>query len=67
MQPSSALHAWGIAERVDDYCATSFVYCQTAQAVPRLDIGEALADIGGRPYERPSRSEQRLGALMRRE
>ncbi|HJN91362.1 MAG TPA: glycoside hydrolase family 172 protein [Dehalococcoidia bacterium] len=67
MQPSSALHAWGIAERVDDYCATSFVYCETAQAVPRLDFHEALVDIERRPYEEPSRSEQRLGALMSRD
>jgi hypothetical protein len=43
--------AWGIAERVDDYCATSYVYCRYPQPVPRLDIATALADIGRRPYE----------------
>ncbi len=67
MQPSAAMHAWGIVERVDDYCATSYVYCQEPQAVPRLDIGQALADIERRPYEQPSESELRLGALMSRE
>ena len=50
--PSSpALLAWGIAERVDDYCATSYVYCQTPQPVPRLDLAAAVADISRRPYE----------------
>lgn len=37
---------FGICERVDDYCATAFVYCMAPQAVPRLDVGLALADIG---------------------
>jgi D-arabinan exo alpha-(1,3)/(1,5)-arabinofuranosidase (non-reducing end) len=44
--------AYGIAERVDDYCATSFVYCREPQAVPRVDVRAALADITRRPYER---------------
>ncbi|HEY5156011.1 MAG TPA: hypothetical protein VIJ47_14830 [Acidimicrobiales bacterium] len=26
-QPGGARRAWGIAERVDDYCATAYVYC----------------------------------------
>jgi hypothetical protein len=43
--------AWGIAERVDDYCATSYVYCRDPQPVPRVDVAAALADIGRRPYE----------------
>ena len=29
------LLAWGIAERVDDYCATAYVYCLEPQPVPR--------------------------------
>jgi D-arabinan exo alpha-(1,3)/(1,5)-arabinofuranosidase (non-reducing end) len=49
--PHPAVLAWGICERVDDYCATSYVYCREAQPVPRLDLGAALADIGRRPYE----------------
>ena len=43
--------AWGIAERVDDYCAVSYVYCTRPQAVPRLDLDAALADIERRPWE----------------
>ena len=43
--------AWGICERVDDYCATSYVYCQEVQPVPRLDLAAAVADIGRSPYE----------------
>jgi hypothetical protein len=43
--------AWGIAERVDDYCATAYVYCRWPQAVPRLDLAAALADLERRPWE----------------
>jgi hypothetical protein len=50
-EPSPHLLAWGIAERVDDYCATAFVYCRRPQPVPRLDVDAALADIERRPYE----------------
>jgi hypothetical protein len=42
---------FGICERVDDYCATAYVYCVEPQPVPRVDIDLALADIGLRPYE----------------
>jgi hypothetical protein len=49
--------AWGIAERVDDYCAVSFVYCTRPQAVPRLDLAAALADIERRPWESAHPSE----------
>ena len=45
--------ACGIAERVDDYCATAFVYCPEPQPVPRLDVAAALADIGRRDHEGP--------------
>jgi hypothetical protein len=48
---SPALLAWGIAERVDDYCATAFVYCTEPQAVPRVDPAVATADIGRFAYE----------------
>ena len=56
------LLAWGIAERVDDYCATAYLYCLEPQRVPRLDVRAALADIDRRPYERAGRDE-RLGEL----
>ena len=50
--------AWGIVERVDDYCATAYVYCTEPQPVPRLDLPAALADIERRDYESPSPTEQ---------
>ena len=45
--PNTALLAWGITERVDDYCATAYVYCRHPQPVPRLDVdgGAALSRI----------------------
>ena len=51
----------GIAERVDDYCSTAFVYCTEPQAVPRVDVAAAVADIERREYERPSGFERMLG------
>jgi hypothetical protein len=45
--------ARGIAERVDDYCATAFVYCREPQPVPRVDVALAVADIGRIAGERP--------------
>jgi hypothetical protein len=57
MNPSDAVLAMGIAERVDDYCAVAFVYCREPQPVPRLDVDAASADIQRRPYEqRPGRA-----------
>jgi hypothetical protein len=55
--------AWGIVERVDDYCATAFVYCETPQAVPRVDLAGALADIQRRSYEQPLLMERLLGVV----
>ena len=52
-----AVLAWGIAERVDDYCATAYVYCVEPQPVPRLDLDAALADIERRDYEIASPQE----------
>lgn len=51
--PRPGVIAQGIAERVDDYCATAYVYCLEPQPVTPLDIAVALADIGRRPYETP--------------
>jgi hypothetical protein len=42
---------FGIVERVDDVCATAFVYCTEPQPVGRLDVAGAIADVGRRPYE----------------
>jgi hypothetical protein len=59
--PRPGVLAHGIAERVDDYCATAYVYCRTPQAVPRLDLPAALADITRRPHEQPHALESLLG------
>lgn len=45
------LLAHGIVERVDDYCAVAFTVCATAQAVPRLNVADAIADIARKDYE----------------
>jgi hypothetical protein len=47
------LHASGIVERVDDYCATAFVYAERPQPVGRVDVPDAIADVERRPYEQP--------------
>jgi hypothetical protein len=49
--------AWGLAERVDDYCSTAYVYLTAPQAVPRLDVADAVADVNRLPFERPDRME----------
>ena len=59
--PAVAVH--GLSERVDDYCATAYVYCRDAQPVPRLDLASATADIERRPYEAKSQTEQMLGVV----
>jgi hypothetical protein len=51
------LLAGGIAERVDDYCATAYVYAQRPQAVPRVDPTLAVTDVQRRPWEQPSPME----------
>ena len=38
-------HAFGLYERSDDWCATSFVYCSSPQPVPRVDVSVATADV----------------------
>lgn len=54
---------WGICERVDDFCATAFVYCTRPQPVPRVDVAGAVADIGRREHERAHPMEG-MGALI---
>jgi hypothetical protein len=61
--PSSVMAGGGLAERVDDYCATSYVYCRRPQPVPRLDIHGAVADIGRLEYERPGEIEGFLASI----
>ncbi len=50
---SEGMVAHGIVERVDDYCATAYVYATEPQAVPRLDVSTATADIARRSHEQP--------------
>jgi hypothetical protein len=48
----------GLAERVDDYCSTAFVYCRDPQSVPVPTTDDAVADIEFRPAEREEREEK---------
>jgi hypothetical protein len=59
-EPSTGLLALGIAERVDDYCATAFVMCVEPQAVPRVSLEAAIADVERKDYEEPSLMEKTL-------
>lgn len=52
VKKSGPIHAFGILERIDDYCATAFLYLQNPQPVPRLDLGLAIVDIERKPYEK---------------
>ena len=54
--------ALSIFERVDDYCATAFVYCRDAQAVPRVDVDVAIADLDRRSYEPGDAMESFFGS-----
>ena len=49
--------AWGICERVDDYCATAYVYCREPQSVPTVDVDAATADVGRLDYEQKQREQ----------
>jgi hypothetical protein len=59
--PRRGVIARGIAERIDDYCATAYVYCLEPQPVARLNVAAALADIGRRQYETPHPFEAAFG------
>jgi hypothetical protein len=48
---SNGVIGQGIVERVDDYCATAFVYCREPQAVVRADVAETLRDIAWLEHE----------------
>lgn len=59
-------HAFGICERIDDVCATAFVYARDAQPVPRVDAELASVDLDRRPWDVPSPFEafgSMIGAL----
>jgi hypothetical protein len=42
---------FGIVERIDDVCATAYVYCHKPQRVVRVDLTGAVADLERRAYE----------------
>jgi hypothetical protein len=54
--------AFAICERVDDYCATAFVYCRDVQAVPPVGVAAAAADLDRRSYESANVMESLLGS-----
>jgi hypothetical protein len=54
--------AHGIVERVDDYSAVAFTMCRDIQAVPRVDVAVATADLERRDYESASSFELMLTA-----
>jgi hypothetical protein len=56
-RPRPGVLAFGLHERVDDYCATAYVLCSEPQPVPRVDVAAATADIGRRDSEEPSPME----------
>jgi hypothetical protein len=43
------VRAFTLYERSDDWCATGFAYCARPQALPRLDVAAATADLTGFP------------------
>jgi hypothetical protein len=58
-----SLCGMALFERVDDYCATAFVYCAAAQPVPRVDVGAATADLARREHEHPDQFESMFGTV----
>ncbi len=56
-------YAFGICERVDDVCATAYLYLQQAQDVPRVDAKAAAQDLERKPYEHPSPLEIAMGGV----
>ena len=57
------LDAFGIVERADDYCATSYLYCRNPQPVARPDPAAVLRDIERRPYEAPGPLERGMAIV----
>ena len=55
---------FGIVERIDDVCATAYVYCREPQRVKRVDLAGAVADLERRPYETAGPMEE-LGIPLR--
>jgi hypothetical protein len=56
--------AYGIAERVDDYCAVAYVMCEQPQPVPRPDLDDIVADVERLGYEQPHPMEANFMLAM---
>jgi hypothetical protein len=52
LSPNPSLYATGIFERVDDYCATAFVYLKKPQSVSPLNLDTVISEIERLPYEK---------------
>jgi hypothetical protein len=63
VRPGAGVLAWGTVERVDDYCATAFVYCREPQPVPRLNVAAATEDIARLAFEKPDPMESLIALL----
>jgi hypothetical protein len=61
--PAPGVLARGIFERIDDYCATPYVYCRVPQSVPRVEVEAATANVGRLPHEEVSPLEQMMGGV----
>jgi hypothetical protein len=46
---------FGIVERIDDVCATAYVYCREPQRVERVDLTGAVADLERQATRPPAR------------
>ncbi|MGD0670882.1 MAG: glycoside hydrolase family 172 protein [Candidatus Binatus sp.] len=64
VRPGSGVLAWGIVERIDDYCATAFVYCREPQPVARLDVVAATKDISRLAFEKPDPMESLIPLFL---
>ncbi len=59
--PRPGVIGMGICERVDDCSAAAFVYCRDVQAVERVDVAAAVADLGRLAYEEAAPMEAFFG------
>jgi hypothetical protein len=57
LSQNPAIYATGIFERVDDYCATAFVYLKKPQSVSPLNLDTVISEINRLPYEKPDSFE----------
>ena len=63
MRPRPGVLAMGVAERVDDVCATAFTYLRSPQPVPPVDPALAVQHVERLPFEEPSPFEAMFAPL----